>query len=250
MIDVQNLSVQIAKTPILHHIDLTVEKENFVGIVGPNGSGKSTLLKCIYQTIRNHTGEIKLNGSLIQNYSKRELAQKIAVVAQQNTVDFDFTVESMVLLGRSPYKKALEPDTPRDHALVKEKLKAVGLENFENRIYTTLSGGEQQRVLLARALVQDTPCILLDEPTNHMDIKHQLQFLSLVKKSNKTILAVLHDLNIASLFCDKIYLLHQGRIKTYGPPINVLTKENIKDVYAVDVECIVENQNLFIHYSI
>lgn len=219
---------------ILHGIDLAAREGQFVGIIGPNGSGKSTLLKCIYRTLRPTGGVVWLDGCPLDRCTARQSAQKLAVVAQHNAYAFDFTVEEMVGLGRAPHKKALERDTLQDRQIAAEALASVGLAGFEKRIFSTLSGGEQQRVVLARALVQQTPCLILDEPTNHLDIQHQLGMMDLVRASGKTVLAALHDLNIAAAYCDWLYALQDGRLVGSGRPRDLLTPAFIRQVYHVE----------------
>ena len=224
---------------ILHGIDLAAREGQFVGIIGPNGSGKSTLLKCIYRTLRPTGGAVWLDGCPLDRCTARQSAQKLAVVAQHNAYAFDFTVEEMVGLGRAPHKKALERDTLQDRQIAAEALASVGLAGFEKRILSTLSGGEQQRVVLARALAQQTPCLILDEPTNHLDIQYQLGMMDLVRGLGKTVVAALHDLNIAAAYCDWLYALQDGRLVGSGPPRDLLTPDFIRRVYQVDA-CVTE----------
>ena len=149
---------------------------------------------------------------------------------------FEFTVREVVMMGRAPHKKALERDNAKDYEIVEEALKTVGMEGFAQRSFSTLSGGEQQRVILARALAQQTPCLILDEPTNHLDITHQLQLMRIVKNLSATVISAIHDLNIAAMFCDRIYALKEGRIIAQGTPREVLTEDFIRQVYQVDAE--------------
>ena len=158
----------------------------------------------------------------------------MAVVSQHNYYDFDFSVGEMVLMGRSPHKKMMERDSYRDYEIMNDALKRVDMLHFKDRNFNSLSGGEQQRIILARALAQETDCLILDEPTNHLDIKYQLQLMNIVKSLDIEVIAAIHDLNIAAMYCDKIYVLKDGRIVAYGTPKEVLTKELIKEVYEVD----------------
>ena len=160
----------------------------------------------------------------------------MGVVAQHNYYNFEFTVREVVMMGRAPHKKALERDNAKDYEIVEEALKTVGMEGFAQRSFSTLSGGEQQRVILARALAQQTPCLILDEPTNHLDITHQLQLMRIVKNLSATVISAIHDLNIAAMFCDRIYALKEGRIIAQGTPREVLTEDFIRQVYQVDAE--------------
>ncbi len=233
-IETRGLTAAPGGKEILHGIDLAVHDGQLVGIIGPNGSGKSTLLKCIYRTLRPTGGAIMLDGQELERYSVRQSAQYLAVVAQHNAYAFDFTVEEIVLMGRAPHKRALERDSTRDRQNAAEALAAVGLAGFALRSFSTLSGGERQRVILARALAQQTPCLILHDPTNHLDIPHHLGMIDLVRASGKTVLAALHDLNIATTYCDWLYALQDGRLVGSGRPHDLLTPDFIRQVYHVE----------------
>lgn len=228
------VNAKIGDIDILTNINIDVDNKEFVGIIGPNGSGKSTFLKCIYRTLKPYGGTIKLDEVDIDKLSIKDTAKKMAVVSQHNYYDFDFTVKDIVLMGRSPHKKMMERDSEDDYKIMYESLDKVNMLDFKDRIFSTLSGGEQQRIILARALAQKTSCLILDEPTNHLDIKYQLQLMNIVKNLNIEIIAAIHDLNIAAMYCDKIYVLKNGEIVKYGTPKEVLTKKLIKEVYEVD----------------
>ncbi|MBU5591561.1 ABC transporter ATP-binding protein [Clostridium sp. MSJ-4] len=236
--EIKTLDVEayLGGSHILKGLSINANKEEFVGIIGPNGSGKSTLLKCIYRTLKPSTGTIFLDGKNIKDLSVKESSKQMAVVSQHNNYNFDFMVSDMVLMGRSPHKKFIEKDNAEDYKIMKESLEKVGMKDYANRSFSTLSGGEKQRIILARALAQKTQCLILDEPTNHLDIKYQLQFMSTVKKLGITIISAIHDLNIAALYCDKIYALKSGKIVSYGTPKEVLTKELINSLYDIDAK--------------
>ncbi|MFX0547752.1 ABC transporter ATP-binding protein [Hathewaya histolytica] len=230
------IEVYLGESHILKGLDINVKKKEFIGIIGPNGSGKSTLLKCIYRTLKPSVGAILLDNKNIKDFSIKETAKKMAVVSQHNNYNFDFTVADMVLMGRSPHKKFIEKDTAEDYKIMEESLEKVGMTEYVNRSFSSLSGGERQRIILARALAQRTECLILDEPTNHLDIKYQLQFMATVKKLGITVISAIHDLNIAALYCDKIYAMKSGKILSYGTPNQVLTEELIKALYEVDAK--------------
>ena len=221
---------------ILKGIDLEIGDRELVGVIGPNGSGKSTLLKCIYRVLKPTKGAVYLDGKSLDSYSYRDSARRVAVVAQHNYYNFDFSVKDVVLMGRSPHKRALDRDTAEDWQIVAESLETVGMTAFADRSFSTLSGGEQQRVILARALAQRTPCLILDEPTNHLDIKYQLQLMDLVRSLDRTVIAAVHDLNIAAMYCDRLYAVKDGRIIGQGAPKALLTPEFIREVYEVDAQ--------------
>lgn len=241
-IKTQNIHVSFDAREILKGISLAVSKKEFIGIIGPNGSGKSTLLKCIYRILKPQNGAVYLNGQDLRSMSVRSSAQKMAVVAQHNYYNFDFTVREVVMMGRSPHKKALQRDNAEDFRIVKEALKTVQLEAFADRSFSTLSGGEQQRVILARALAQQTPALILDEPTNHLDITHQLLMMRLVKNLNVTVISAIHDLNIAAAYCDRIYVMKDGQIAGHGTPQEVLTPELLSSIYQVETEIVTDSK--------
>ncbi len=229
---------------ILNGIELKVNDRELLGIIGPNGSGKSTFLKCVYRVLKPSCGAVYLDGKALDEYTYKESARKLAVVAQHNYYNFDFSVRDVVLMGRAPHKRAMDRDTADDFRIVEESLERVGMLHFADRSFSTLSGGEQQRVILARALAQQTPCLCLDEPTNHLDIKYQLQLMDLVKEIDKTVVSVIHDLNIAAMYCDRIYALKDGKIVGEGTPKELLTPEFIKMVYEVDSDVITDNNGV------
>lgn len=235
-VNVEGLKIGFDESLILKGIDLEAGNKEFIGIIGPNGSGKSTLLKCIYRVLAPSEGAVYLDGRTLSKYSVRESARKIAVVAQHNYYNFDFSVRDVVMMGRAPHKKALERDNAMDYQIIDDALKTVGMTTFRDRSFSTLSGGEQQRVILARALAQQTPCLILDEPTNHLDIKYQLELMDIVKDLNLTVISAIHDLNIAAMYCDKLYAMKSGEIVGFGAPEELLTKEFIREVYEVDAQ--------------
>ena len=242
-ITAENIKMKIGDNEILKGVSIDSKNREFVGIIGPNGSGKSTLLKSIYRILKPNDGCIKLGDMDISKMSIKESAKKMAVVSQHNYYNFDFTVKEVVSMGRSPHKKNLERDNIEDFEIVKESLQKVGMSEFSNRSFSILSGGEQQRVILARALAQKTPCLILDEPTNHLDIKYQLSLLNIVKSLDLTVISAIHDLNIAAMYCDRLFVMKDGQIVASGTPQDILTKELIKEIYEIDVEIIKDSKN-------
>lgn len=249
-VNTQNVSFSWGATQIIKDISLHAENGRFIGIIGPNGSGKSTFLKCIYRVLQPDSGDITVNGLPIRQMSHRQSAKQMAVVAQHNQYDFDFSVNDVIMMGRSPHKRMLEQDNAEDFRLVHEALEQVGMLEMQKRPFASLSGGEQQRVILARALVQQTPALILDEPTNHLDIKYQLQMMTTVRQLGKTVIAAFHDLNIAAMYCDEIYVLYQGQVHAHGVPRDVLTAEMIHEVYGVHATIhLDEDDQLFVIYK-
>lgn len=232
-LETRNLCVTLGGQEILDHIRVTARARQIVGIIGPNGSGKSTLLKCIYRVLKPTHGAVLLNGRDMQQYTVRQSARQLAVVSQHHAYNFDFAVREVVLMGRSPHKRAFERDTAEDYRIVQETLETVGMEEKADRFFSTLSGGEQQRVVLARALAQQTPCLILDEPTNHLDIQYQLQMMELLRNLDRTILLAVHDLNLAAVYCDYLFALQNGKLAGSGTPQELLTPAFIEKVYGV-----------------
>lgn len=217
----------------IQDVSLHVDRGEFVGLIGPNGSGKSTVLKNIYRGLTPDRGKIYLDGEDLQKMSFRKSALKMAVVGQENDVPFDFLVEEIVAMGRTPHKKLFDVDNAHDKQIVHHALEHLGMENMAKRNYLHLSGGEKQRVIIARAVAQESDFLILDEPTNHLDISYQMQIFDFIKRLKVTVLSAIHDLNMAALYCDRIYVLKNGRIVLQGTPEEVLTAENIYDVYGV-----------------
>lgn len=233
---VTDLSFRIQNRRLLEAIRLDVRKGEFVGLIGPNGSGKSTLLKQIYRVLEPQSGGILLQGQDLLRMPVKETARQIAVVGQESVSAFDFTVRELVMMGRIPHKRLFEPDTKRDRDIVAEALSCVGLLHAAGSRFSALSGGEKQRVWIARALAQQARLLLLDEPTNHLDVRYQLQMMELVKTLKLTCLAALHDLNIAACYCDRIYVLKEGRIAASGRPEQVLRPDLLYDVFGVTTD--------------
>jgi iron complex transport system ATP-binding protein len=228
------MHISLSGTPIVKDISILIKDNQFVGLLGPNGCGKTTLLRAIYKAIKPVSGGAMLNDMNILSASAKDVAKRLSVVGQFNNLNFDFSVRQLVLMGRTPHKKMLENDNKEDIALADNAIAAVGLAGFEDRAYATLSGGEKQRVILAKAIAQSPTFMCLDEPTNHLDIKFQLKLLATVKALNIGILAAMHDLNLSALFCSYIYLMQHGKVVASGTPEEVLTQENIRNVYEVD----------------
>ena len=241
-ITTQQLHAVLGNTEILRGIDFEANEGEFVSIIGPNGSGKSTLLRCLYRVLTPSEGAVFLDGKELSSYRVKESAQKLAVVAQHNYYNFEFSVRDVVMMGRAPHKRALDRDTAEDYQIMRQSLKAVGMQEFEERSFSTLSGGEQQRIILARALAQQTPCLILDEPTNHLDIKYQLWLMDIVKNLDCTVISAVHDLNIAAMYCDRLYAMKQGKLIAQGTPHELLTPDLIRELYEVDAEVSIDGK--------
>lgn len=232
-LNVNNLSFSYHEKDIVQDITFHVDKNEFVGLIGPNGSGKSTILKNVYRALSPDKGTILLDNKNVFSMSYRQSALKLAVVGQENDVPFDFSVEEIVAMGRSPHKKLFDTDTPHDKVIVQHALKHLGMEKMAKRSYSELSGGEKQRVMIARAIAQESDFLILDEPTNHLDIRYQMEIFDLIKRLKVTVLSAIHDLNMAALYCDRIYIVKNGRILLHGTPEEIFTPYNIYETFGV-----------------
>ncbi|WP_394381818.1 ABC transporter ATP-binding protein [Streptomyces cacaoi] len=233
---VEDVTYAVAGRPLVDGVTLEARPGESVGIVGPNGSGKTTLLRCVQGVLRPVSGRVLHDGADTARLSVKERARRVAAVPQDSGGGFGLTVRQVVAMGRSPHKRFWEGDTARDAAYVHEALADTGGAALADRPFDELSGGEKQRVLLARALVQRPALLALDEPTNHLDVRHQLDLLTLVRALPATSLLVLHDLNLAAYFCDRLYVLAEGRLVADGTPEEVLTEELLAEVYGVRAE--------------
>ena len=232
-LEVRNVSWSAESTGILLDASLTCAAGTFVALVGPNGSGKSSLLRCVYRVLRPDAGDISVDGRGVWDVPARDLARDVGVVLQERPGETSFTVHEMVLMGRGPHKKLLARDTAKDLEIVASALSRVGIASLAQRPFESLSGGEKQRVIIARALAQTPRLLVLDEPTTHLDIGHQHETLSLFRELRLTTLAAVHDLNLAAAYCDHIFVLKAGSIRAHGEPVKVLTVPLIEEVYGV-----------------
>jgi iron complex transport system ATP-binding protein len=235
MIQMEHFTGGYGSKIILNDIDLDVNRGEFVGIIGPNGSGKTTLVRAIVRLVRAFAGTIRFEGKDIGQMGFKELARKVAVVSQSPPV-VAMTVKEYVLLGRVPhYGKLQFFETEEDIRIAERSMELTDTFPFRDRYISETSGGEIQLALIARALTQEPSLLVLDEPTAHLDIAHQVSILDLMRRLNRefglTILIVLHDLNLASEYCDRIILMDRGRIKKTGKPEEVLNYRDIEEVY-------------------
>lgn len=238
-IDIRQLSFTYGGSNVLDGTTFCVPEGSFLGIIGPNGSGKTTLLKLISRVLQPAAGIVELGGRQLNSFAQNELAQTMAVVVQDTSAGYLFSVEEIVLMGRAPYLGRFQTETRQDYEIVRSALEMTGCLHLRQRPVTELSGGERQRVMIARALAQQPNVLLLDEPTSHLDIGYQQDILDLVKRlcteQGLTVVAVLHELNLAACYCSELVMVEQGRIAAAGPPSRVLTAENIAAVYRTRV---------------
>jgi len=224
---------------VLKAFQFSTSKE-IIGIVGPNGCGKTTLLRLLARILVPKEGAILVDGRDLQSLSPKEIGKRISLLPQNSSITFEFTAFDVVLMGRNPHLDRFETASKHEFGIAEEAMKLTRTWDLRDRFVTELSGGEKQKVLIARAIAQEPRILLLDEPTAHLDIGAQLEILELIKALNKeksiTIIAVFHDLNIAARYCSRLLLIHEGKIMSAGVPEEVLTPENIKRVYTVDAK--------------
>jgi iron complex transport system ATP-binding protein len=235
LLKVNGLYGGYGKETVIKDISFEINKSDFIGIIGPNGSGKSTLLRLMSRALAPQKGNVLLEGKDILKISLKEFCRKAAFVSQDTLVNFSFSVLEMALMGRIPYLKRMQPETKIDLSIAEKALELTDTLHLRQKQIDELSAGERQRVIIAKALTQEPVILFLDEPTSHLDIGHQIQILDLLKRLNRekhlTIIMVLHDLNLASEYCNRVVLLNEGKIFKAGTPFEVLTYQNIEAVY-------------------
>lgn len=237
-LSVNGVECRYGSVKVLSDVNLEVKPGNFLGIIGPNGSGKTTLLKSISRVLKPHGGSILIDKEDIYSIKPKQLAQKMAVVPQFSNVGFSFSAMDVVLMGRNPHLGDFQMENANDVAIARRAMELTNTWNLANRPINELSGGEAQRVIIARAIAQEPKILLLDEPISHLDIINQIEIMDLVKslcvKNGLTVLAVIHDLNIASRYCDMVMMLKDSKVFALGPVDEVMTRENIQSVFGID----------------
>ena len=254
-IEVRDLRYSYNKYMVLDGVELKVEEGEILGILGPNGCGKTTLLKNLNKNLSPIGGCVMLDGSDIADVAKRDVAKSVAVVPQTNEIRFSFTVREIVSMGRMPFQSMMSGESREDARIVDEAIEKVGLTSMKDRHINTMSGGERQRVMIARALAQTPRILLMDEPTLHLDINTQFEALDLIqelsRESRLTVVVVSHDLPMVARYCDKIAMIHDRRVMCCGTPEEVLTPENMRTVFNMDAELGYDSRNgkrtVFLH---
>jgi len=235
-----DISVAYGATPVLHGVTVEARRGDLLAVLGPNGSGKTTLLKVMAGMLRPSRGEVRLDGVALGTMSRRAVARRLAVVPQETQLAFEYRVIEMVLMGRHPHLGVFEVEGARDLEIAREALAATGTAHLEGRPFSTLSGGEKQRVVIASALAQSADLLLLDEPSASLDLRYQLEVAALLDHLNRergvTILLSTHDLNFAASLCRSMVLLREGRVLASGETSSVLTRESIAALYDVDAD--------------
>ncbi len=240
-ISAEDVDFHFEQAKVLDDISFFAGEGDLIGVIGPNGSGKTTLLKTLSGILRPKNGTVYIDMKEMSGLSPRDIARDLAVVPQETAVNFDFTSYEMVMMGRTPHIGRLQRVGPSEHRLVEEVMELTGTTELRDRGITTLSGGERQKVIIAKALAQAPSILLLDEPTANLDISNQIEIMELIKdavhKKGITVVMAIHDINLAARYCSEMVLLKEGRVFAKGPPKKVLTPENIKAVFKVS--CIV-----------
>ena len=245
MIELRNIAASYGKREILRGVSVTPAEGRVTAVMGPNGCGKTTLLRLIGGLLQPTAGKVLIDGREVGSYTARELAQRVAMVRQHAQTDFEFSAFETVLMGRNPWQHRLQNESQEDWDIVERCMRQTGTWELRFAKPAQMSGGEMQRVMIARALAQQTPMLLMDEPVSNLDIAHQIDIMRrLCEATDKTTLIVIHDLNLALQFCDDLLLLHDGHCLYHGPISEGLTTANIKTVYGVDAR-IVDNRIVF-----
>jgi len=240
ILEVKNLSGGYENGFVIEDISFTLKRGEFISILGRNGSGKSTLIKALQRLLKNISGEIKIDGKDILSLNRRQIAKKTAYVPQIFSFAFEFNVMEIVLMGRYVHQRRFSSLSSQDSRLIDEVMDLTQIVHLKDKKIAHLSGGEQQRVFIARALAQDTPLLFLDEPSSHLDISYQVEIYKILKnlqhEKGKTILCTEHNINLAIPYSQKIIFLKEGKIQAQGPPDKLITKTNIREVFQAEVE--------------
>ena len=252
MLRVENLEFYYGEKKVIDKINFNLERGEILGILGPNGSGKTTIIKLVGGILKKNGGKIKIFEKEIEKYSRKELAKKISIVPSELEPGFDFTVYDIVSMGRYPYLGLFDTLNEKDLHIIDEAMNIMGIKHLANKSVREISGGEKQRMLIARALAQDPEILLMDEPTSNLDIKYQVEILELIegiRKRNRGLIITLHDVNMAIRYCTKVALLSNGKIYMMGNPDEVINENSILNVYGVNGK-IMRNGNGKIVYII
>ncbi|BEP27737.1 ABC transporter ATP-binding protein [Helicovermis profundi] len=241
-VEIKNLNYSYVNKEIIKDISLSISHGSFNCILGPNGSGKTTLVKNIVKLLYPSKDTIYISNKEINEYKRKELSRKIALVPQSTIIEYDFTVEEIVMMGRMPYQKRFKTETEEDYLIVKESMIKTDTYVLKDRFINNLSGGEKQRAIIARAIAQEPQVLVLDEPVSYLDIHHQVEIMKLIKKLSLekgiTVITILHDVNLAIEYADNIVLLKDGKVYSSGSSENIVNEKSIKEVYDVNVAVI------------
>ncbi|MGC8585250.1 MAG: ABC transporter ATP-binding protein [Thermoplasmata archaeon] len=240
MISLKNVDFSYGGEFSLKNINMEINDGKIISVLGPNGSGKTTLLKIISGIINDYSGDVFVDNYNIKNIHRKILSRIISYVPQDLTLGFDFSVKEIVMMGRYPHIPLLSDLNKHDLDIVKNAMEITGIKNLENRSIREISGGEKQRVLIARAIAQESRVIVLDEPTSNLDIKYQLEIMKLlnkmVKNGDKTVIMSMHDINLSIRFCDEIFLMNEGKMVSSGKPDEVINDKILSSVYGINAK--------------
>jgi iron complex transport system ATP-binding protein len=243
----KDVSFAYGTTPVLQDVNLTLQPGKFYGVIGPNGCGKTTFLDLLTGCKKQLTGDILYKGKELGSYSKRNLAQQLALVPQEFDTGFGFTVEEIVLMGRHPHIDRFSAPSEKDWLFVDDAMEYIGISNLRDRYTNSLSGGQKQRAVVARALAQNAPVLLFDEATSSLDVKYTLQIFNIARKlvqaEKRTVIAVMHNLNLAAAYCDYSIFMKDGRIAQHGPTAETMTAETIAEVFDVQAKVAFDSFN-------
>lgn len=247
-LEVTDLGYEYSEKKVLESISFNVRPGEILGILGPNGCGKTTMLKNLNRNLSPHKGCILLDGTDLEEMHKRDIAKRIASVPQSNEIRFAFTVREMVEMGRMPFQEAFRGNSSEDERIVDESMELTGISGMSDRLINTMSGGERQRVIIARAIAQSPEIILMDEPTLHLDINMQFEVLDLVsdlaKRKGLTVIIISHDLPMVARYCDRMILIHDRTVYAEGTPEEILTPENMRTVFNVDAKFEIDERGM------
>ncbi|MBD3108715.1 ABC transporter ATP-binding protein [Bacillus sp. AGMB 02131] len=234
ILQMRDLTFKRGNRIIVDHMNLSIEAGQFIGLIGPNGTGKSTLLRLLAKLLKPYAGSVHFGQKNLNEMTDIEVAKAITYMPQTTILDYQFTVEQVVMMGRHPHRKKWQLSHKHDSKIVEDSMKQTGIDHLKDRFITTLSGGERQLVFLAKAITQQSEVILLDEPTSDLDIYHQVQISEIIcrlAQDGKTVLAAIHDINLAARYCDQLLLLRDGDIAAFAAPTEALTEEFLQKVF-------------------
>lgn len=243
--EVSNLNFSYGQVPVIRNLDFVLQEGEWLTVLGPNGSGKSTLISVLLRVLEKNDGSIQFDGKDLDDWDRCLLAQRVAVVYQKNEIPFGFSVREIIEMGRYPYQSRWHRWTAQDQVAIDRAIRLTHIESFLEKNFRELSGGEQQRVLIARAIAQDPDVLVLDEPIAHLDLRFQYEVLHLCQKLQReeglTILSVLHEINMAAEFSDRLLLMNHGSVLAKGTPHEVIKPNHIKEAYGINIEIVEKN---------
>ena len=251
LIAAENITYAYETSLVLKDLSVSIKEQDFIGLIGPNGSGKSTLLKIMGGILKTDSGSIQFKKSHVSKINKKLFAQSVSWIPQDHPMIFPFKVSEIVMMGRHPYLSPLSFESEEDFDITRRAMETTMTSQFADRYFNEISGGEKQRVMIASALAQKPEIMLLDEPTSALDLKYQIQILNILKNlnahHNMTLVMAMHDLNLASRFCNRLLLLNEGKIVRDGTPKQVLEKNILEQVYGIEIDLNIRDGHIMVH---